>query len=562
MTVIPNRLRKSDFRFIAVNPHDKRPVDFNWSDDKNYSYDDPVLGGYLRENWNYGVCGGAGGLVIIDCDIELVEDAVKAELPPTFSVRTGSGGAHFYYFCPMLRKPIRLYDPDKPDESENIGDVQGFGKMVIGPDSIHPNGNKYTIDNDIEITEVRPSEIRRFAYPFQKKPSKKPQDYSSSRRNLDDLNVSDIVNLRGFKEQGGEYQGEHPVHGSKTGVNFRVDPANNRWYCFRDGVGGGAVKLLAVVEGIIRCDEAGEMLCKEDFKKVIKIAEEKYGVKPRQTSKSNTKNTDKRKEEKKVIKFRIRNKKNTDEVVKSFEGYPLTCINKDDGVFTVEENDTTKSIAKTLEDTGIIEILEKTGTLTLEDLKGAKIGTAFMFENTTKVIKFIGKECILHIHIHDHIYDCTMQDAFSLAKFRTFMASAFSCVFAAKTSEYYELLAHWLSIAEERDYGKLDVADGMKERMINFLNAQRIYQYEQGDTLRKVMYIPDKYSGVVWVVGDEIAEMFSNGNDTSMRKISADLSPILSGRTKEFGSNPRHRYWQFNAKKCGVNTDKVIDNGD
>jgi putative DNA primase/helicase len=56
---------------------------------------------------------------------------------------------------------------------------------------------------------------------------------------------------------GGQMQGEHPVHGSKTGMNFSINTHDNVWHCFRCESGGGAIELFAVREGIINCADAG-----------------------------------------------------------------------------------------------------------------------------------------------------------------------------------------------------------------------------------------------------------------------------------------------------------------
>ena len=60
--------------------------------------------------------------------------------------------------------------------------------------------------------------------------------------------VRDLVGFTGM--------GVHPVHGSTTGHNLKVD--GDLWYCFHKGHegGGDALKWIAVYEmGIIREDE-------------------------------------------------------------------------------------------------------------------------------------------------------------------------------------------------------------------------------------------------------------------------------------------------------------------
>jgi hypothetical protein len=70
------------------------------------------------------------------------------------------------------------------------------------------------------------------------------------------LRVEDfLIPIKGKPYQNG-IRGEHPIHGSTGGQNLSVDLANNRWYCFRCGSGGGAIEAAAVAAGIIDCSEA------------------------------------------------------------------------------------------------------------------------------------------------------------------------------------------------------------------------------------------------------------------------------------------------------------------
>ena len=48
----------------------------------------------------------------------------------------------------------------------------------------------------------------------------------------------------------------HPIHGSTTGTNLRVNQQENIWYCFRDGSGGGVFEAWAVARGLIDCSNA------------------------------------------------------------------------------------------------------------------------------------------------------------------------------------------------------------------------------------------------------------------------------------------------------------------
>jgi hypothetical protein len=106
----------------------------------------PVAGVYAgRQYGNYrcfdkhnvGVCTGEG-LVVLDIDprnggMQTLAQYVYAygSLPDTWTVRTGSGGWHYYFKGQC--KSFTL---------EGI-DVQSTGKMVVAPPSVHASGNIY-----------------------------------------------------------------------------------------------------------------------------------------------------------------------------------------------------------------------------------------------------------------------------------------------------------------------------------------------------------------------------------------------------------------------------------
>src|SRR3990167_5840644 len=102
MATIPKTLENENFRFIKLRTKEKIPLEQGWTTNKNYRYDSPELQLHLKHGGNYGVCGGFGNLVIIDCDIPEVSQAVEALLPETFTVKSGrtkNPGKHFYYLC-------------------------------------------------------------------------------------------------------------------------------------------------------------------------------------------------------------------------------------------------------------------------------------------------------------------------------------------------------------------------------------------------------------------------------------------------------------------------------
>jgi hypothetical protein len=243
---------------------------------------DPKLKNWLAKGGNYGVVGGFG-LVIADADISEVRRLIEEKLPKSFTVESpGSHGWHAYYLC-GLEKPIRLRDK----EGENVGDIQGPGKMVVGPNSIHPNGGVYRVVKDVPLAQVTKDQLAEALKPYvvpgkviQRVEETAGWEKRETRINLDILQV---VPLAGLHRRGSEYFGPHPVHGSqhgKDGKNFWVNPSKNVWHCFRHDTGGGPLLWLAVEDGIIECAEAiPGVLRGEVFKQVLRKARERGLIK-------------------------------------------------------------------------------------------------------------------------------------------------------------------------------------------------------------------------------------------------------------------------------------------
>ena len=285
MTNIPIQLRKEDFRFVLIRKGEKAPFERAWQKTSNYRYDDPKLLRHLVQGGNYGVLCGAGNLTVIDADREEIASAVEKELPETFTVLTGGGGKHFYYICKDLEKPIRISEKTGGD----LGDVQYTGKQAVGPGSIHPNGKPYSVLSKFEIVEVS-AELIRWALRNFIKLAPEPI-LEVERKTTDELGISitDVVPLGGLQKRGDEYQGPHPLHGSEGGNNFCVNASKGVWHCFRHGTGGGALQWIAIDEGLMDCSDAQPGSLRGDlYHKVLKIAQEKYGMKYESSTPPNT----------------------------------------------------------------------------------------------------------------------------------------------------------------------------------------------------------------------------------------------------------------------------------
>lgn len=97
------------------------------------------------------------GLLVLDVDGDAGADSLHdlerrhGKLPQTVTVRTGGGGAHYYFTVPW---PVR-------NSAGKLGpglDVRGDGGYVIAPPSIHPDtGRAYEWDNhpdDVTVSAI------------------------------------------------------------------------------------------------------------------------------------------------------------------------------------------------------------------------------------------------------------------------------------------------------------------------------------------------------------------------------------------------------------------------
>jgi|GEM_PF-1198963 len=295
--MIPPQLQNSAFRFIKVASRSKRPIEDNWQESANYQFNSKTLEDHLTRGGNYGIICGPGEVRVLDCDelTRLEELGVLTKFPKTFSVQSREGRKHLYYLIPELKKKIILFDPIKKDENGqplHLGEIQGPGTQIIGPGSIHQTtGQPYTIVDDSPIAALSMDQVKKAieglktsrlednaakleAMPRRAAPHSEEDPFKFIR-------IEDIAYPKGETRRiGDEIQGAHPLHGSTTGKNFRIDIKKNTWYCDRCHSGGGPALWIAVQHGILRCDQAsGGALRGEEFKTVWKIAEKEGLIK-------------------------------------------------------------------------------------------------------------------------------------------------------------------------------------------------------------------------------------------------------------------------------------------
>jgi len=147
---IAKQLQHKDFRFVLIRPKDKAPYEMQWQKIRNYPHDHKRL---ELHNGNLGIIAGFGDLLILDIDdLKLIDEFDKKA--KTFSVKTGSGGRHFYFLCD--EKFQRSYYV----LGSKQGELRCTNAQVVTPGSTHPNGNQYEVFNDSPIIKISKKEIR------------------------------------------------------------------------------------------------------------------------------------------------------------------------------------------------------------------------------------------------------------------------------------------------------------------------------------------------------------------------------------------------------------------
>ncbi len=142
--MLPNQLKKGEFRFVLLKSKSKVPFENEWQ--KNgHRFDDPKLLKHIEEGGNYGVIGGYGNLRILDIDDKIKAEKLLEKLPKTFKVITGGGGYHNYFISDYDKNHVLV---------DGIGELRSNNYQVVGAGSMHPNGISYKVIEDIDIASI------------------------------------------------------------------------------------------------------------------------------------------------------------------------------------------------------------------------------------------------------------------------------------------------------------------------------------------------------------------------------------------------------------------------
>lgn len=113
-------------------------------------------------------------------------------------------------------------------------------------------------------------------------------DSGGSRSPYFDHPVADVAEPEYASVHGNRIQGAHPGHGAtspgkadRNSSNFAVFESENYWRCFAHGTWGGALDLVAILEGFVRCSNFDtrwlDRATDQEFLDVCLAARDEYG---------------------------------------------------------------------------------------------------------------------------------------------------------------------------------------------------------------------------------------------------------------------------------------------
>ena len=256
--MIPKQLRQ--LKFCRIKKGSKAPFEMDWTN-KLYSYEEISK----FEGENYGVLCGQKDLAVIDCDEDALKLAVENILPETFSVKTGGGGMHFYYFIPELKKKIILNAGDK-----HLGEIQSHGTQVVGAGSIHPSGNLYEVIGNVGIETISLEEVERVLGKFMKEEEEQTGEKGTgelTKKIIKSINFGELLRSYGLEKKGENWN--CPFHKSIGGQCLSIDEEKGIFNCFHCGFKGNIISFVSKVEDITIKEAINKLKPKEETRNLF-----------------------------------------------------------------------------------------------------------------------------------------------------------------------------------------------------------------------------------------------------------------------------------------------------
>lgn len=235
--MIPKQLHNSTFRFILLRSETKIPLEKDWTNTNNYSFDDPKLQTHLKNGGNIGIVCGINNLVVIDFDSQKVQDKVLPKLPKGLKQKSGGGLIHAFFLTDNAEN-IKILDKDK----NTLVDIQGPNKQIVIAPSIHPNGKQYVIVEDSDIPFLPMAEIKAFFVDYLEKPHQEERKGKIDKPPLKEV-------LRKYGVDTSRNPTQCPWHNSKGGKCFSFN--EDVYHCFHCDKSGDSISFVMEQDG---CD--------------------------------------------------------------------------------------------------------------------------------------------------------------------------------------------------------------------------------------------------------------------------------------------------------------------
>ena len=155
---IPEQLKNKNFRFCLLGRGEnaKKPFEKDWTETNNYKYNDKKLISHIERGFNFGCVGGYGFLRILDIDNKKLAKEFLKKIE-TFTIKTGSGGCHFYFFSKYDKNHVLI---------DELGELRSKNYQCVAPTCKHINGKYYEVLIDKPIKKISSKSLFELIKPY------------------------------------------------------------------------------------------------------------------------------------------------------------------------------------------------------------------------------------------------------------------------------------------------------------------------------------------------------------------------------------------------------------
>lgn len=152
--------RERDVYCVPLRPHSKRPKNTDWT---KLRLDGAKLRKAFKVGDNIGALWGEPSKHATDLDLDLEQACLVAPhiLPETFIYgRRDKPRSHYVYRCPGAE--TKKWQIGRGSDIGTVVEIRSTGAQSVLPPSIHPDGDRYHIENDVEFFDISKGELERY----------------------------------------------------------------------------------------------------------------------------------------------------------------------------------------------------------------------------------------------------------------------------------------------------------------------------------------------------------------------------------------------------------------